>query len=196
MLIGSQISIYSQTTRDSLTLDLEKLLQQSSLVGFGVAIYSKDSVLYDNGFGYADSEKKIHYAVNTVQKIASISKTLLGVSLMKAISLGLLQLHDDVNDYLPFSLKNPYFPNSKITIEHLATHTAGIKKSRHDLDAMVFSTRIEPVYKKMFFGIKKILFKKIVKSLNNNSEIPMTDFLYKIYDSKGQWYEDVLLGVN
>ncbi len=181
-------SLQAQSVKDSITNELQKVNEQSSLNGFGVAIYSKDAVIYEKGFGYSDSESKIPYKVNTVQKIASISKTLLGVALMKARSMGLLELEDDINDYLTFPLRNPYFPTSKITIEHLATHTSGINTSKHDMDALYFPTPIAPVYKKMPFGIKRILYKRLIKSLNNNQEMSMTDFLNEIYNSSGKWY--------
>ena len=189
LYIGCFTSGYTQKAKDSLTYELEQLYEQSTLNGFGVAVYSKEAVLYENGFGYSDSESKTPYTKNTVQKIASISKTLLGVSLMKARSLGLLKLDDDVNDYLPFPLRNPHFPTHTITVENLATHTAGIKESKHDMDALFFPTPIEPIYRGMPFGIRKILYKRLIKSLNNNKEMPMADFLNKIYNPNGEWYK-------
>ncbi|HEB62297.1 MAG TPA: class A beta-lactamase-related serine hydrolase [Bacteroidetes bacterium] len=189
IILTCQLFGYAQVSTELLTIELQKLMEQNSLEGCAVAIYNKDEVLYTNAFGYADRKKKIPYTVNTAQKIASISKTLLATALMKAKGLGLLDLDDDVNDYLPFRLVNPYFPNTKITIRHLATHSSGMKKSKYDLRAMVFPTKIPDLYKDLPFGIKRFLAKKGIKILNNNPQMPMKEFLFNIYDPKGKWYK-------
>lgn len=45
---------------------------------------------------------------------------------MKAVENNLLSLDEDVNNYLPFKVINPYFSNDKITLRNLATHTAAL----------------------------------------------------------------------
>jgi len=166
-------------------LPLCKIAANSTIKGFGVSIYTKDNVFYSKGFGYANKEEKIPYTINTVQKIASISKTLLGVSLIKAESLGLLKLDDPINEYLPFPLVNPHFPNSKITIRHLSTHTSGLEKSKYDYNALFFPTPIH-----LNDNLNSAVPKELVTLLNDNENLPMIDFLSKIYMPNGDWYTD------
>ena len=45
---------------------------------------------------------------------------------MKAEELKLLNIDKPINDYLPFKIYNPYFPNDEITISQLATHTSSL----------------------------------------------------------------------
>jgi CubicO group peptidase (beta-lactamase class C family) len=116
----------AQIAADSLTIELTELSDKSDLIGFAVAIVDKDSIVYAQGFGYADKASQSTYTINTVQTVASISKTLLAVALMKAQELGKLNLDDNINDHLPFKIINPNFPNDKITIRHLANHTSSI----------------------------------------------------------------------
>ena len=77
-----------QVVRDSLTTELENIYAEGLTNGFGVAIVNEKGTLYSNGFGWADKANQIAYTENTVQHIASISKTLIGVALMKAHELG------------------------------------------------------------------------------------------------------------
>jgi CubicO group peptidase (beta-lactamase class C family) len=58
--------------------------------------------------------------------IGSISKTFTGVAVMRAVQDGKLSLDQDINAYLPFTVTNPFVPDAKITLRHLATHTSGI----------------------------------------------------------------------
>lgn len=66
------------------------------------------------------------YTVDTVQPIGSVSKTFIGIALMKAIELGYFTLDTNINDVLDFKVSNPAFPSKQMTIRHLATHTSGI----------------------------------------------------------------------
>ncbi len=184
-----QLNLYAQNYQDSLTITLNKLADKNSIVGFAVAIVTPDSVIYSKGFGFADQEKHIPYTINTIQPVASVSKTLIGVSLMKAQEMGKLNLDDDINKYLTFKITNPYCPNEKITIRHLATHTSGLKDTRHYEKSYIFQDKIPPIYKKLPWGIRRIMFKQYVKRYNGNEKIPLNDFLSNIYQPEGIWYK-------
>ena len=112
IILSISTSIRAQNVGDSITLKLNKISINSNLVGFAVAIVNKDSIVYAKGFGYANLEAKTPYTINTIQPIASISKTLLGVALMKAQEMGKLNLNDNINDYLPFKIYNPNFKSN------------------------------------------------------------------------------------
>ena len=170
---------------DSITKELTELSDKNSIVGFSVAVVNRDSILYAKGFGYSDKEKKILYTKKTVQPIASISKTLVGVALMKAQEMGKLNLDDDINDYLPFNIKNPYNPNSKITIRNLATHSSSLKDSRSYSKTMIFNSDFCELPKKT----KKYFSNNWCRKCEKNKEIPLIDYLKNIYNSSGIWYK-------
>ncbi|MEZ4988575.1 MAG: serine hydrolase domain-containing protein [Saprospiraceae bacterium] len=121
-LISTHVSMYS----DSLTLELEKIKETSVIPGFGVAIVKDSQIIYNQGFGYADLNDSIPFTPKTVNFIASISKTFIGVSIMKLVEMGKLNLDEKVNDILPYDIVHPMFPDIPITVRHLVTHTAGI----------------------------------------------------------------------
>jgi len=124
-------SLHSQNQTDSLRQALQALQANSGLPGFAVAIIDADDIKYNEGFGYANLREKVPYTPQTVQNIASISKTVIGVNLMKAVEMGKLQLDDPINKYLPFEVHNPWFPETPITIRHLATHTSSIRDKNY-----------------------------------------------------------------
>lgn len=128
-LISSLICIAQ--VDDSLSLELSQALQalseEDKLVGFSVAIYDEEGVLYDGAFGYADRKEEVPYTTETVQNIASISKTFIGIALLKAQELGYLHLDDPINKYLPFEVINPFHPEDVITLRQVASHTSSIQ---------------------------------------------------------------------
>ncbi|WP_106794966.1 serine hydrolase [Aquimarina sp. Aq78] len=101
--------------------------QDGKFTGYATAVVNGDKVLEIETFGLADKEKKKNYSKNTIQPIGSVSKTVIGVSLMIAKEKGLIDLDKDINEYLDFKIVNPHIDGSNIiTLRHLATHTSGI----------------------------------------------------------------------
>lgn len=119
-------SAKSNLATDSLTNELNEVYKQGQFNGFSVAIVNESGTLYQKGIGYCDMEIKKPYTEKTIQNIASISKTLVGIALLKAQELGKLHLDDPIDNYLPFKVENPFHPEVPITIRNLATHTSTI----------------------------------------------------------------------
>lgn len=119
----------SNLIKDSLTAKMDSIYTHGSIIGFSVAVVGLDSIHYNEGFGYADIANNIKYSPQTLQNIGSVSKTFIGVSLLKAQELGILKLDDAVNKYLPFKVVNSKHPETPITIRQLATHTSSILDS-------------------------------------------------------------------
>lgn len=110
-----------------LTNEIDSLSKVNNFFeGLATAIVDENGILYENSFGYADKKLNRKYDINTVQNIGSISKTFIGISLLKAQELGKLKLDDSIDKYLPFHVRNNSFPNSPITIRQLANHTSSI----------------------------------------------------------------------
>ncbi|MDR6570838.1 serine hydrolase [Chitinophaga ginsengisegetis] len=115
-----------ENTTATFTGKLENISRRGALAGFAVAIVTPDSILYQRAFGFADIAAHQPYTINTLQPIASVSKTVVGVAITKAIELGLFTLETPVNDILPFNVINPNYPGEIIRVKHLVSHTSGI----------------------------------------------------------------------
>ncbi|TFW27789.1 serine hydrolase domain-containing protein [Massilia horti] len=64
---------------------------------------------------------------NTLFRIASISKMMTTLGLMRLVEDGKLNLDADVSDYLGFTLRNPHFPERPITLRTLLTHRSSLR---------------------------------------------------------------------
>ncbi len=115
---------------DSVTQQTPRRLAASpALPGFAVAVVGSGGIRYEAGFGLADRAARAAFTPCTVQEVGSVSKTLIGLCLLKGVELGYFTLDTDVNTVLPgWTVRNPHGgPGAApITIRHLATHTAGI----------------------------------------------------------------------
>ena len=157
------------------------------LPGFFVSILNDEKILYTNGQGYANIKDQIPYTVNTIQQIESISKTFLSLSIMVLVEQGKLDLDKDINEYLPFKVNNPYFPEKPITIRYLATHTATIS------DRVDFHEKFYWMENKDVFLLHKNKYihkerRKYYKSILNNKKLSMEDFIKSYLISSGKNY--------
>jgi CubicO group peptidase (beta-lactamase class C family) len=127
LVVSLSGALQAQTvTSSSIEGRVEKMMNDTGIVGLGAAIIVNKKVVWIKGFGYADKDNKVPFTPNTVMNIGSISKTFTGVGMMRAVEDKKVSLDEDINKYLPFKVINPYFPGEKITLRNLATHTSGI----------------------------------------------------------------------
>ncbi|MCQ0112538.1 serine hydrolase domain-containing protein [Zhouia amylolytica] len=190
LFLLTNVSVKSQSIKDSITSELTALSKKSSVVGFGVAIVNSDSLVYSGGFGYADLKSQIAYTRYTEQPIASISKTLLAVALMKAQEIGKLNLNDPINNHLPFKIVNPNFPGDNITIQQLANHTSSILDGETYLNTYVFKKKIPPFYTHLADKDIKLEVEKWVELLNANEMMTFSEFIKKQYVRGQIWYDE------
>jgi CubicO group peptidase (beta-lactamase class C family) len=100
--------------------------QDNTFTGYATcSIRNGASIIQTHGF--KNKERSLPYDSLTIQPIGSVSKTLVGLAVVKAVELGLVDLDTDINKYLDFQVKNPRVKqNQVITLRHLASHTSGI----------------------------------------------------------------------
>ena len=163
---------------NALTKDLQEAFDKDIVVGFSVSVIDDDGVIYENGFGYRDRELSKNYTPNTTQNIASISKTLIGVSLLKAQELGKLNLDDPINKFLPFEVKNPAHPDTPILIKHLAYHSSSII----DVDEVYARSY---VLDDSHHGEKEAVYSWFQQP---ETKISLLEFLQNSLTENGKWY--------
>lgn len=163
----------------TLTSELIKISKDGPIKGFSVAIVNNKKVLYQKGFGFSDVVNNKAYTSQSIQNIGSVSKVIIGLSLLKAQEMNLLNLNDPINNYLDFDVFNPVFPNEKITIKQLTNHTSSI------IDAKFYDENVYVLKE----DIKVNTIKEIEGLFNpTNSHMPMESFLKKILSKNGKWY--------
>jgi len=105
--------------------DLENILAtafDSDQPGGSVLITRGEQVLLRRGCGMADMEMDIPAEADMVFRIGSVTKQFTSVAILMLMEQGKLDLQAPLSQFLP-----DYPRGSEITIEHLLTHTSGIK---------------------------------------------------------------------
>jgi CubicO group peptidase (beta-lactamase class C family) len=102
------------------------LMKFAKFPSLSACIINNDQVIWSKGYGYYDIENQKESNPDTIYIIASITKTIVGTALMQLYEQGYFLLDEDVNNYLPFQLRNPNFPNESITFRMLLSHTSSL----------------------------------------------------------------------
>jgi CubicO group peptidase (beta-lactamase class C family) len=89
-------------------------------------IIKNDHIVWEGTFGYSNVETNIPATRETIYSLMSVSKLFLATAVMQLWEKGLIDFEEDINAYLPFHVRNPYYPGEKITPHMLLNHTSGL----------------------------------------------------------------------
>ena len=135
--VGSPEPVWVEDLNASLTNDLssfpemdavvDSFLNFWSLKGASLSIVRHDSLVYARGYGWADEAAREPMAPGTLLRMASVSKLLTTVGIMKLQEDSLLNLQSPV--FGPYGILSGYsFKDDNyclITVEHLLRHQGG-----------------------------------------------------------------------
>ena len=175
--------VYTQKNNGVIKSKIDSIYNISTIPAFSASIINKDRVIYQVNKGYANIEMGTKLNNQHAILWASVSKTFLGVSIMKAIEEGYFTLETSINDLLPFDVSNLNHPTSAITVQHLVTHTSSISDKIPDYRKVYFlHNPLSEDYNYDIFtkwGIKKAM---------KNDKLSLKEMLSEIFIPKGKFY--------
>lgn len=116
---------------------INEFMESWKIVGASVAIIKDEKLIYSKGFGYADKENKILTEPKHIFRVASVSKLITAIAIMKLVEEGKLSLTDTVfgengilNQSQYLQIKDKKVKN--ITVINLLNHSAGWSSRKSD----------------------------------------------------------------
>ena len=113
--------------------ELEKMIGNDGIKipGLGVIIYKNGSEIYSKFLGSRTIDNKNPRNNKPVTRetrfrAASVSKMFTIFTILQLMEQGKINIDEDVSHYLNFQLRNPAYPQQKITIRMLASHISSI----------------------------------------------------------------------
>jgi CubicO group peptidase (beta-lactamase class C family) len=164
-------------SQEVFTQRIEEIIADTNIPGFSAAWINDSRILGTFTSGFADMDTERRVSEMTPFGIASISKTLIGVSAMQMIEQSFIEIDTSFSDLnMSFSIDNPHTESNNITILDLATHTSGI--SDHENYGCAYYLESD------------------LSSLNDDSDCPepaetnQMEFIASFLDSSGQLYDE------
>jgi len=107
---------------------IQKGMLREHIPGLAIVVVDDRNVLWQEGFGFTDTDRRIPVTTNTPFSIQSMSKSFTTLAVLLAVQDGLLDLDTPLSTYLPdFRVNSIFEPDAadRITLRHLLSHTAG-----------------------------------------------------------------------
>ena len=95
-----------------------------------VAVVKDGDIAYSKSFGLKDRENAVPLKEEDLFRIASISKSFSATAIMQLVEAGKVSLQDDFSKLVGFSVRNPKFPETVITLKMVLSHTSSINDSQ------------------------------------------------------------------
>ena len=108
---------------------LQTQIRYGKMPGVSVGIVYNGELIYQKGFGYADTEKKIPSSPDTRYRIASQTKLFTAIAIMILRDERKLKLDDPIEKYLTWLKLKPYNETDPpVTIRQLLSHSSGLSR--------------------------------------------------------------------
>jgi CubicO group peptidase (beta-lactamase class C family) len=135
-MLKTNLQTIDDTLQNLKTLDekIQCLMTEGNVPSLVAGIVVNDSLVWSRGYGGASQD--------TVYLIASITKPFVATAVLQLYERNLIDLDDDANKYLPFTMRHPQYPNTPITIRMLLSHQSGLAHYTNQYEGYVKDKKI------------------------------------------------------
>ena len=124
-----QSNIPARKDYASIATSLDSMIRQEmddkQLPAFSIALVDGNQIVWAQGFGYQDPDKKIPATAHTVYRVGSVSKLFTDIGIMQMVEAGKINLDAPVSQYIP-----DFYPQNRfakpITLRELMSHRSGL----------------------------------------------------------------------
>lgn len=114
---------------------IAKVMQEKDLPGLAVCAVKDGRIVYEEGFGQADIDRKTNVNENTLWQIFSVTKTLTASAVLKLVEMGHVRLDEDIRTYFPEFTFRPRrgAQEQPISLADVLSHRSGYNRSMASL---------------------------------------------------------------
>lgn len=116
--------------QQSLEQKITAAMENVNAVGLSVAVVKKGKIIYQEAFGTKNLATGMPLQSSDMFRIASISKSFSATAIMQLVEQKRLTLDDDISDLIGFKVRNPKYPDTKITMRMMLSHTSSLNDSQ------------------------------------------------------------------
>ena len=122
-----QINAQPYPTEHSIADTLQHIQERYDMMGGILSLACKDQPVQFFPIGLADYEAKDSITPDTPYRIASISKMVTALGVLKLVETQQLELDTPIEHYLGFPIRNPTHPELPITTRQLLSHQSSFR---------------------------------------------------------------------
>lgn len=103
------------------------MMETNHISGLSATIVRGNETVWQSSYGIADRSANRAVTDETEFLLYSMSKSFIGVALLKILEEKGISPDDPINGYLPFAVNHPRYPNEPIRFRMLMGHVSGIR---------------------------------------------------------------------
>ena len=126
-----------------LTMDeaVDQAFRRAKTVGGALVVAMGDEIVYERYYGVQQKTTGVPVSADTYFRCASVTKLVTGIGLLQLMDQGVLAPDTDISEYLGYTVYNPRYPDSPVTLRQLMSHTSSINAGggyANDLEGYVW----------------------------------------------------------
>lgn len=129
---------------------IRQMMERLDAAGLAVVVVKNGEIIYKQNFGYKNINDQTPITEKDIFRIASISKSFSATSIMQLIAKKKFTLDDDFGDLIGFKIRNPKYPDQKITLRMVLSHTSSINDSQGYFNLDVINPDKNPDWAKSY----------------------------------------------
>lgn len=116
-----------ESVQEFLDTRVPELLAEHDVPGAAVSVVADGAQVASGAYGRADPADQTPFTEDHLLPIGSVAKSFTAAAVLQLVDEGVLDLHENVNTYLPAAARVPDTFAEPITLHHLLTHTSGFE---------------------------------------------------------------------
>lgn len=133
----AQAASFTAANRAQLDKELTSMIgnTDTKVPGLGVIVYKDGKKVYSKFLGRRyiaaqDQSKDLPVTEGTRFRAASVSKQFTAFTILQLVEQQKVALDEDISKYLGFTLRNPHYPATPLTIRMLLSHTSSLRDGK------------------------------------------------------------------
>ena len=111
---------------------IQKTIEEGKIPSIAVAVVKDGKIIWEEGFGWADKEKKVRATAHTAYSLASVTKPITATAVMKLHEARALDLDQPIEHYLGgVKLTGHAGSSAGVTARRIMSHSAGLPLYGH-----------------------------------------------------------------
>lgn len=109
--------------------EVDRIFSRARTIGGSLVIMKDGQVVYERDYGLRSVNSKLPVDERTYFKMGCVTKLVSTLAILQLVDEGLVELDADISQYFGYTIRNPYYPRTPITLRRLMSHTSTVSEA-------------------------------------------------------------------
>lgn len=129
LLLLGLVVLPAQAQEQTVDEQVDAVFRSMKTVGGAFVIAKDGQIVYERYYGVQQKSTNVPVTQRSYFRCASVTKLVTGIGILRLIERGVLSPDEDISTYLGYTVRNPRYMETPITLRMLMSHTAGMNET-------------------------------------------------------------------